>query len=228
VIEQAETKSTGAENVTPRQLKKIQQNIDLKLVELAQQGDKKAFDELVRLHQKQIYYLALKILKNPDDAMDAVQEAFINAYRCISDFEGMAKFSSWIHRITVNVCLGRFRKKRIQIDDAKSQLLENHTAEDGDFVAYNNSPSKLMEDLDGEEAREVFRMELLAIIDSTVDQLSPDFQSVVMMRSVKGMSYLEIASALGIGEIAAKTRMHRARKELRELLSAHLGDDNIG
>lgn len=190
----------------------------------AKEGDKKAFDKLVCLYQQKIYYTALKILKNPEDAMDATQEAFINAYRHIGDFEGTAQFSSWLHRIAVNVCLGRLRKNEIPIDDAASQLLQNHTNEDGDFVAYDNSPSPLIEDLDGEPAREFFRIELTEIIKSAVAQLSPDYQHIVIMRCVEEMSHQEIASVLEINEGAAKTRMLRARRLLKKLFGGYLND----
>ena len=170
------------------------------LLERAQNGDEGAFSELVRIHQSEVFTLALRLLGNYELAADATQETFIRAWRALPKFRGDAALSTWLHRITVNTSwtLGR-RALR-------------HSAADIDEVAPIGDDTQPSPEAVAENA------ELQARLRNAVTDLPDAHRAVVVLKDIYGWSHAEVAESLDISVTAAKVRLHRARKRLKESL----------
>ncbi|MGI9666733.1 MAG: RNA polymerase sigma factor, partial [Acidimicrobiia bacterium] len=170
------------------------------LVEQARLGDRDAFGELVRLHQNEVYTLAVRLVRDRDMASDVTQDAFIRAWRAMPKFRGDAKFSTWMHRITVNTAwTHRARRNKVRLDPIES--LAN------DPEAQTIDPVRA-----GESAAVGPR------IEEALNALSGSVRSVVVLKDVYDWSHAEIAEHLDISVTAAKVRLHRGRKDLRRRL----------
>jgi len=175
----------------------------LDLVERARQGDRDAFGELVRIHQHEVYTLAVRLVRDRDQASDVAQDAFVRAWRAMPKFRGDAKFSTWIHRITVNTAwTHRSKQKRIRLDPLDS-LPADPEAVSLDPVRAGESA------LAGPQ------------IERALMELSESIRSVVVLKDIYDWSHSEIAEHLGISVTAAKVRLHRGRKELRAKLAGY-------
>ncbi len=169
------------------------------LVAEAREGDRDAFDELVKATYADTYTLAYRLTGNEEDARDVVQEAYLRAYRGIKRFRGDAQFSTWMYRITANCAathLGRRQKHR------HDELTDELGLADDRPVA----------DVEGHVERGVLRDRL----QGALAQLPPRLRAVVILRDIYDLPHESIAAELGISESAAKVRLHRARKKLRE------------
>lgn len=169
------------------------------LVAAAKDGDRSAFDELVRRTYAETYTLAYRMTGNDDDARDVTQEAYLRAFRGLKRFRGDARFTTWMYRITANCAathMGKRRKHRHEELDESVPLADEHPA---------SSPELRMEVTD-----------LRARLVEAVEQLPPKLRSVVVLRDVYDLPHEAIAAELGISESAAKVRLHRARRRLRE------------
>jgi len=169
------------------------------LVTAAQAGDRTAFDELVRRTYADTYTLAYRLTGNEEDARDVVQEAYLRAFKGLKRFRGEARFSTWMYRITANCAntqLGRGRKHR------HDELDENLDVRDERPVA---SPEARYESAD-----------LRTQLQAAIAELPPKLRAVVVLRDVYDLPHEAIAAELGISETAAKVRLHRARRKLRE------------
>ncbi len=175
------------------------------LVEQARDGDRGAFEELVRRTHVDVYSLARRLTGDPDDARDVVQETYLRAYRAIGSFRGDAQFSTWLYRITAN-CASTMRRRRGR--HRHVELADDHAQVDRDL---HHDP----------EAR-VATVGLRDRLEAAIRLLPPKLRSVVVLRDLHGLSHRDIAAELGITESAAKVRLHRARKQLQ----ADLGDDD--
>lgn len=183
-------------------------------LEAIKAGDRAEFARMVDLYSNQIYRMALKMLNDPQDAEDVLQETFIKALRSISTFEGRASLSTWLYRIAVNEALMILRKRRqdtVSIDEQPED--EEGESEPIQIVDWCCLPEN---ELMGGESRK--------FLDQAVQRLSPALRSVFVLRDVEGLSVRDTAEALGISEAAVKTRLLRARLRLREDLSAYFGD----
>jgi RNA polymerase sigma-70 factor, ECF subfamily len=172
---------------------------DLTLVVRAQEGDVRSFEILVRRHQRQLYRLAVRLLGNSSDAEDAVQDAFVAAWRRLRGFRGEAAFSSWMYRIVTNRCLKLTRKRRqvLSLDDLGDQP-------DSD----NTSPEHAAETDD--RAAELNR----ALHDLPTHQ-----RTCWILRELHGLSYEDIAAIVGASPDAVRGRLHRARRTLVEVMT---------
>lgn len=173
------------------------------LARRAGRGDEDAFSELVRLHEKKVYNLALRICGNQEDAADAAQEAFLSAWRGLPNFRGEAGFSTWLYRLTSNAaidCLRRTGRRResVSLDDRELGL---------DAVDGAPSPQAAAE---GKELRQ-------AVLEG-LGQLSEDHRQALALRELQEMSYEEISAALGVDLGTVKSRISRARGALRKIL----------
>src|SRR5689334_18185151 len=177
------------------------------LVSALRAGNDDAFETLVRLYMARLLAVARRFLKNEEDARDAVQDAFISAFRSIQKFEAGAKLSTWLHRIVVNSALMRLRTKRRHPEEEIDGLLPTF-AEDGhhlnEVVDWRVSAEDLVQQ---SETRELVR--------KAIDQLPDTYRVVLLMRDIEEMSTEETAVALGITATAVKVRLHRARQALR-------------
>jgi RNA polymerase sigma-70 factor, ECF subfamily len=188
------------------------------LVERARAGDDEAFGELVAAYDRKIYRLARNITQNDEDAEDVLQEAFLKAYQHLDRFHGDSKFYTWIVRIAVNEALMKLRKRR------------------GDKIVSLDEEIEMGEDAvtreiavwDGNPEQKYSQQELRTLLDEAIGELKPSFRSVFQLRDVEDLSTEETAEALGLSIAAVKSRLLRARLQLRERLTRHFkrkGDD---
>jgi RNA polymerase sigma-70 factor, ECF subfamily len=173
-----------------------------RFVDAARNGDRSAFDELVRRTYVDTYTLALRLTADEEDARDVVQEAYLRAWRGLSRFRGDAQFSTWMYRITANTAYSSVKRRR------------RHRAETLDSM--HNEPVELHPDLQPEGAAESSAM--LDRLSLALEALPPKLRVLVVLKDVYGLSHEEIAEELGISVPAAKVRLHRGRKRLRDLL----------
>ena len=173
---------------------------DAELVRLAQEGDRWAFDVLVRRHQNGVFTLALRLTADYSLAGDVSQEAFVRAWRALGKFRGDAQFSTWMHRIVVNTAWTAKRRqgrhRHSPIDDFADML-----------EATGQTPDEA-----------AAQRELRGLLSEAVQTLPWPQRSVLVLKDVYGWSHQEIADELGISVTAAKVRLHRARRRLQVFL----------
>lgn len=179
------------------------------LVQLAKAGDRGAFDELVKATYAQTYTLALRLTHNEEDARDVVQEAYLRAYKGLKKYRGDAQFTTWLYRITANCAathLGKGNKHRHEdLEDAAATLYDERPESDPSVSA----DASILRDR----------------VNVALQHLPPRLRAVVVLRDVYDLPHEEIAQELGITEAAAKVRLHRARKQLRERLFPMRGEE---
>lgn len=171
---------------------------DDELVDAARQGDRAAFEELVRRTHADLYNLARRLVSDPDDARDVVQDAYLRAYRSIRKFRGDAQFSTWMHRITANCAATHLGKRR----------RDRHDDLDEEVTVIDTDPER-----DPESQADLAA--LRGRLEAAIAELPPRLRAVVVLRDVYDFNHAEIAQELGISESAAKVRLHRARRKLR-------------
>jgi RNA polymerase sigma-70 factor (ECF subfamily) len=171
------------------------------LIERCRNGDQGAWAELVEATQRQVYTLCLRVLRDPDDAADATQETFVKVWRGLKGFRGEALFTTWLYRVAVNTAISKQRSR---------QRLRGHETRAED-EAMARLPSS-----DSTETTASARLELRDVEDA-LRRLPEHYRTAVVLRDVYGLSTAEIAGELRISETAAKVRVHRARKKLKEM-----------
>ena len=176
-------------------------------------GDPAAFEQLVRSNTPRLLAVTRRILHNDEDARDAVQQAFIAAYRSRQQFEGDARPSTWLHRIAVNKALDLLRTRQRRPEDSIEDLLPR-------FLPNGHHVERFMVWPDAEAA--IDRKRLAAEILDAIDHLPESFRLVLLLRDIEELSTEEAATALNITPNAVKLRLHRARMALRTLLAERL------
>ena len=191
---------------------------DVALVERARGGDVHAFETLVKQYDRQVFRIAQHITQNREDAQDVVQDAFLKAYEKLDQFQGNSKFYTWLVRIAVNEALMRLRKRRtgkmVSIDE-DVQTEEVGSVPRGPQAEWRPNPEQ-----------EYNQAELADILRKTINGLPPGFRVVFVLRDVEGLSTEETANALGLSVPAVKSRLLRARLQLRERLSRYFRKKN--
>ena len=177
----------------------------------AQAGDAAAFEYLYQPHGRRVYALCLRMVSNPADAEDLMQEAFLQLFRKISTFRGESAFSTWLHRMTVNVVLMRLRKKSLPTDSLEETL---------DPDAENNGPRKDVGAPDLRLSGAVDRVNL----DRSIEKLPPGYRTVFVLHDIQGYEHNEIAGIMGCSVGNSKSQLHKARTRLRELLQEDVRD----
>jgi RNA polymerase sigma-70 factor (ECF subfamily) len=175
------------------------------LIRLAQQGDAAAFEALYQLHNRRVYSLCLRMVGNTAEAEDLTQEAFLQLFRKISTFRGESAFSTWLHRLAVNVVLMKLRKK-----SGKETSLEQVTDPDEE----SGTPRRDFGTLDVRLTGSLDRVNL----QRAVEQLPPGYKAVFMLHDVQGFEHNEIAEIMGCSIGNSKSQLHKARMRLRDLL----------
>ena len=191
---------------------------ELALVEKARQGDPLAFSELVNQYERKIFRLAKHITNSDEDAEEVLQEAFLKAYEHLGEFQGNSKFYTWLVRIAVNESLMKLRKRKadrtVSLDETVDTGEETVVRE---IAVWEGNP----EDRYSQE-------ELRGILDKAIQSLRPAFRTVFVLRDVEDLSTEETAAALDLSVPAVKSRLLRARLQLREKLTRFFkrkGDD---
>ena len=182
---------------------------ELMLVNAARGGDVGAFEQLVRKYDRNVFRIANHITQNREDAEDVVQDAFLKAFTNLGQFQGQSKFYTWLVRIAVNEALMRLRRRRpermVSLDE------DINTGEDTiprEVADWSPNPEQLYN-----------QSELREILQKTIQGLPPSFRTVFVLRDVEGLSTEETADALGLSIPAVKSRLLRARLQLRERLT---------
>ena len=167
-------------------------------------GDADAFEHIVKKYEKKVYNLALRYLKNRDDALDLSQEVFIQVYKNLAQFRGDSRFSTWIYRVTYNKCVDMLRK---------TQKLRRNvvmSTDDENFFETRDRRASIEEDYEGRET--------LVTVMKIIDTLPSEQRDVVILRYIKDLSYSQIADVLEIAEGTVKSRLNRARLKIKEQL----------
>ncbi|MDI6895191.1 MAG: sigma-70 family RNA polymerase sigma factor [Bacillota bacterium] len=176
------------------------------LLERCRRGNVEAFEELIAPYMQKVYNLALRLSRNPEDASDLAQEALLRAFVSLRDFRGECAFSTWLYRITFNVCRDEARRRRrhpaVSLDEPLASAEGEKTPRQ--LVSTAGDP---VEEAEGREVREV--------IWEGIRSLSPEFRAVLVLRDIEGLAYEEIAEALDISLGTVKSRLNRARSALK-------------
>ena len=178
------------------------------LVQAARSGDQGAFETLVKANQAMAYQLAYRMTGNPEDAADLTQEAFLNAWRGLSAFDGRSSFSTWLYRLTSNACIDFLRREKRRI--SLSMTLEGGEDEE--------DRQAQLPDRRYSPERELEKKEAGAMLRRGLASLAPDYREILILRELQGLSYAEIAQTLELEEGTVKSRLARARLALREFL----------
>jgi RNA polymerase sigma-70 factor (ECF subfamily) len=181
------------------------------LVEAARSGDIGAFESLVRRYDRNVFRIAQHITQNREDAEDVVQDAFLKAYQNLGQFQGQSKFYTWLVRIAVNEALMRLRRRRP----------ERMVSIDEDVKTEEDSMPREIADWSPNPEQQYTQAELKDILGKTIQGLPPSFRTVFVLRDVEGLSTEETASALELSVPAVKSRLLRARLQLRERLNKY-------
>ena len=175
----------------------------------AQAGDSTAFEFLYQLHSRRVYALCLRMVGNPADAEDLMQEAFLQLFRKIGTFRGESAFSTWLHRMTVNVVLMRLRKKSLPTDSLEETLEPD---------AETSGPKRDVGAPDLRLSGAVDRVNL----ERSIEKLPPGYRTVFVLHDVQGYEHNEIAGIMGCSVGNSKSQLHKARTRLRELLQEEI------
>lgn len=184
------------------------------LLKTLQTGDPLAFAQFVEENQSQVYNLALRMLNDPQEAEDVLQETFLNAYKALPGFEGRSSLSTWLYRIASNASLMRLRKKQpatVSVDEPL--ILDAGDSVPRQLVDWSNLPE---DELLSTESRQV--------MDEAVSELPEALRIVFILRDLEGLSTAETGEVLGLSKGAVKTRLHRARLWLRERMSTYFAE----
>jgi RNA polymerase sigma-70 factor (ECF subfamily) len=190
------------------------QDDEAQLVAALRAHDEQASEQLVRAYGGRMMSVARKFLPNEEDARDAVQDAFLSAFRSIDQFQGQASLATWLHRIVINAALARLRSRRGKperpIDDLLPRFLgDGHQANPA--VEWRDSSDALLQ-----------REETRALVRGAISQLPEAYRTVLLLRDIEGLETDETARLLEVTPGVVKTRLHRARQAVRRLLDPHL------
>lgn len=189
---------------------------DKERVRRAVQGDFDAFDQLVTQTEARVYSHLLRMVANPDDAKDLLQETYLSAFKNLKSFQGNSSFYTWVYRISTNHALMMFRKRRPEVSFDELPIPTHEELKKRNISDWAMDPAKA-----------AHRQEVREILDKAITELPLPYRAVVVMRDVEGLSTAETAANLEIQEGAVKTRLHRARLALREILSKHFGPEEL-
>lgn len=179
--------------------------MEKELIKRAKNNDLTAFEELVRMHEKSVYNIALKILGNEHDASDAAQEAFLRMFDNIKKFREESKFSTWAYRIVHNIALDMLRKNKTTI--SIDEKFENSEKSVFDITDTSPTPEQL-----------VVEKERIVMIKRAIESLPALSKTAIMLRDISGLPYEEIAKIQKCSLGTVKSRINRARKQLKEII----------
>src|SRR5580658_771473 len=181
----------------------IREMIDENVVRMAQQGDVAAFERIYRFHSRKVYTLCLRMVSDRSEAEDLTQEVFLQLFRKINTFRGESAFSTWLHRMTVNVVLMQLRKKGLPVVSLEETL-----------EADDETPRKEFGTKDVKLTGSIDRLQL----QRAIDRLPPGYRTVFVLHDVEGFEHNEIAQMVGCSIGNSKSQLHKARLKLRDYL----------
>ena len=180
------------------------------LIRRAQQGDNGALEELLLLHQKKVYNLCLRMSANPDDALDLSQEAFLRAWRSLGQYQFEASFSTWLFRLTSNICIDFLRRKKRRQETSLTESYDD-SDEGAELSVPDAQPGPEQQAMTNETKIELAR---------AMEQLSPEHREILQLRVIEDLQYEQIADILGVRVGTVKSRLARARLSFRKILKA--------
>jgi RNA polymerase sigma-70 factor (ECF subfamily) len=180
--------------------------------------DEQAFNELVRTYERRVFGLVLRMLNSREEAEDLAQEVFVQIFKAIDQFRGDSKLSTWIYRIAINLCKNRSK-----------YLQRRHVHQQDDIEAFGDRAP--MSTAKGTTAGSIARpddmlvgMQVERVVQHAIAQLEPDFREALILRDVEDLSYEEIGQITGLPDGTVKSRIHRARAQLRAFIEQQLGE----
>lgn len=188
---------------------------DRELVKKAREGDSEAFRQLFDQYNRRAYAVAFGVVKNQDDALDVVQEAFIKVHKHLGNFQGTSSFYTWLYRIVMNLAIDHVRKAR-KVTAFDDRIRMEDTAGDGAMLP------KIMDENPG---KTVARKELSQHIHQALGELPEYHRAVILLREVEGMSYEEMSKVLKVPKGTIMSRLFHARKKMQVLLSGYMQGD---
>ena len=196
-----------------REARRREADEDRELVELARKGDRAAFRQLIERHQRRAFSIAVGLVRDENDAREIVQEAFLRVHRGLATFQGGSSFFTWLYRIITNLSIDLMRKpgrKDIEYNDFRERDEDEDAA--GEFP--------LISRIDGSDPVNVMRRrEIIERLQAALDELPPYHRGVILMREVEGMSYDEMAEAMGVSKGTIMSRLFHARQKLQRALA---------
>jgi RNA polymerase sigma-70 factor (ECF subfamily) len=186
---------------------------DMDLVHASKNGDVAAFEELVKRYDRKLFRIAQSVTHNREDSQDAVQEAFLKAYQYLAEFREASQFSTWLIRITLNQSLMKLRKRNVT----------KEVSLDEDFEAEEDLIPREIADWDPNPEQLYWGSELREILTKTLAELVPVLRAVFVLRDIEGLSIEQTAVALNLSQSAVKSRLWRARLQLRNSLNKYFG-----
>jgi len=189
---------------------------DEEIVRRVRAGDSALFEILMRRHNQRVYRVVRAVLKDEADVEDVMQQAYINAFTHLHQFEDRSQFSTWLIRIALHEAFGRRRK----MQRAETTTARNRSGVDddrGEFMETLTSP-------EADPERRAYAQELHRVLEAAVDTLPEGYRTVFMLRDIEGLSTSETGQGLGLGDEAVKTRLHRARVMIRRAVTARIGE----
>ncbi len=185
---------------------------DRSLVEAAARGDRDAFGVLVQRHQGRAFNLAYQVLRNREDALDVAQEAFVKAFASLPGFKAGSTFTTWLHRIVVNLAIDTLRRRR----RSEGREYDDRRAIAEEAAAEIEAPGNPVAELEMKQVR--------TLLGRGIAALPPAQRAVVVLREVEGMSYEAIAKAVGCSLGTVMSRLFYGRRKLQRIFRAHLAD----
>ena len=177
------------------------------LIELARKGDAEAFEEIISIHQGRVFTLAYRMLGNADDAADVQQETFLRVWRKLSGFRGDSDLATWLHRITVNICLSWKRRK--------SRIDYSVCVEDTVVFSETGNPATMIE-----------KTELVGVLRKVLASMPTHHRALIVLKDLEGRSFEEMAKILGCSVASVRTRLCKARKLLRERMTPYMAEES--
>ena len=190
----------------------MQHDDDQQLIQKCLDGQTDAFGELVTRYQDRLYHSIMMMVRSPEDARDLAQEAFVHAFRRLESFRGDAAFYTWLFRIAVNATIS-FRRKAARRKTSSVESIREASGSEPIDDRFDSAPGSRME-----------QSEQLKLIHQALGELSEEFRTALVMTEIEGLSYEEAAAAVGCPIGTIRSRIHRARNELREKLRILLKD----
>jgi RNA polymerase sigma-70 factor, ECF subfamily len=197
----------GSQNTAQERQRQPGESEEAQAIERAKQGDAEAFQALYDRHKRRVYSLCLRMTANTAEAEDLTQEAFLQLYRKIATFRGESAFSTWLHRLSVNVVLMHLRKKNLPVVSLEE------TTQAGE----DDSPKKDFGADDLSLAGSIDRLQL----QRAVNDLPPGYRTIFVLHDVEGYEHNEIAAIVGCSIGNSKSQLHKARMKLRDMLKAN-------